>query len=317
MHSPSTWQHTTVLLAEAIDALVTTPDGVYVDGTFGRGGHTRALLARLSARARVVAIDRDPQAIEAATTGPQRISDARFSIHHASFAQLQATLAALGLHKIDGLLLDLGVSSPQIDDASRGFSFRLDGPLDMRMDTTRGESVAQFLARADERHIAEVIRDYGQERFAVQVAKALVARREGGHPVRTTRELSELVARAVKTREPGQDPATRTFQALRIFVNAELAELEQVLSATLQLLHPAGRLVVISFHSLEDRIVKSFITRESRAVVDRRAPFAPPPPLLLKAIARIRPSDAEVRANPRSRSAIMRVAERTPVEAEA
>jgi 16S rRNA (cytosine1402-N4)-methyltransferase len=314
---PNTWQHTTVLLAEAIDALVTTPDGVYVDGTFGRGGHTRALLARLSTRARLVAIDRDPQAVQAATTGEQRIVDPRFSIHHTSFGQMAPLLASLGIRRVDGLLLDLGVSSPQIDDASRGFSFRLDGPLDMRMDTTRGESVAQFLARADERHIAEVIRDYGQERFAVQVAKALVARREGGHPIRTTRELSELVARAVKTREPGQDPATRTFQALRIFVNAELAELEQVLSATLQLLNPAGRLVVISFHSLEDRIVKSFIARESRAEVDRRAPFAPPPPLRLKAIARIRPSDAEVRANPRSRSAIMRVAERTPVEAEA
>jgi 16S rRNA (cytosine1402-N4)-methyltransferase len=311
MHHPSTWQHTTVLLAEAIDALVTTPDGVYVDGTYGRGGHARALLARLSPRGRVVAIDRDPQAVAAATAGAQRIADARFSIHHARFAQLAPTLAALGLNQIDGLLLDLGVSSPQIDDPARGFSFRFDGPLDMRMDTTCGESAAQFLARADERHIAEVIRDYGEERYAVQVAKALVARREGGHPVRTTGELSELVARAVRTREPGQDPATRTFQALRIFVNAELEELEQVLSATLQLLKPAGRMVVISFHSLEDRIVKTFIARESRDAVDRRAPFAPAPPRRLRAIARIKPSEAEVRANPRARSAIMRVAERT------
>ena len=310
---PSTWQHTTVLLAEAIDALVTTPDGIYVDGTFGRGGHSRALLARLSPRGRLIAIDRDPQAVEAASSGDTRVSDPRFSIHHTSFAQLVPTLAAIGVTRIDGLLLDLGVSSPQIDNPARGFSFRFDGPLDMRMDTTRGESAADFLARADERHIAEVIRDHGEERFAVQIAKALVARREAGEPVRTTRQLSELVARAVKTREPGQDPATRTFQALRIFVNAELEELEQGLSAALQLLAPQGRLVVISFHSLEDRIVKTFIARESRSEVDRRAPFAPEKPHRLRAIARIKPGETEVRANPRSRSAVMRVAERTEV----
>jgi 16S rRNA (cytosine1402-N4)-methyltransferase len=225
------------------------------------------------------------------------------------------TLAALGVNKVHGLLLDLGVSSPQIDDPSRGFSFRFDGPLDMRMDTTRGESAADFLARADERHIAEVVRDYGEERFAVSVAKALVARREGGHPVRTTAELSHVVAGAVKTREPGQDPATRTFQALRIFVNAELEELEQGLKAALGLLAPGGRLVVISFHSLEDRIVKNFIARESKSEFDRRAPFAPERPSRLKAIARVKPSETEVRANPRSRSAIMRIAERTEVPA--
>ena len=305
--------HTTVLLAEAIDALVTTPDGAYLDATYGRGGHARALLQRLSPRARLVAIDRDPGAIAAATTGPARLADARFSIHHTSFAQMLPVLAALGVDRLDGILLDLGVSSPQIDDPARGFSFRFDGPLDMRMDTTRGESAAEFLARADERHIAEVIRDYGEERFALQVAKALVARREGGSPVRTTRQLSELVAGAVKTREPGQNPATRTFQALRIFVNAELAELEQALSAALQLLVPGGRLVVISFHSLEDRIVKTFIARESRSEVDRRAPFAPAKPHRLAAIARIKPGETELRANPRARSAVMRVAERTAV----
>ena len=311
MDSQQTWQHTTVLRAEAIEHLVTTPDGVYLDGTFGRGGHSRELLSRLSPQGRVVAIDRDPQAIAAAASGETQITDPRFSIHHTAFAQMLPTLRGLGIEQVDGLLLDLGVSSPQIDDPERGFSFRFDGPLDMRMDTTRGESAAEFLARADERHIAEVIREYGEERFAVQVAKALVARREGGDPVRTTRQLSEVVARAVKTREPGQDPATRTFQALRIFVNAELEELEQGLSAALQLLKPHGRLVVISFHSLEDRIVKTFIARESRTEVDRRAPFAPEPEHRLRALHRIKPGETEIRANPRSRSAVMRVAERT------
>ncbi|MGD9832776.1 MAG: 16S rRNA (cytosine(1402)-N(4))-methyltransferase RsmH [Piscinibacter sp.] len=306
------WQHTTVLLAEAIDSLLTTPDGVYVDGTFGRGGHSRALLSRLSARGRLIAFDRDPEAVAAARA---TISDPRFSIHHARFGAMKETLAAQGVAGIDGLLLDLGVSSPQIDNPARGFSFRFDAPLDMRMDPTRGESAADFLARADERHIAEVIRDHGEERFALQIAKALVARREGGNPVRTTGELSEVVARAVKTREPGQDPATRTFQGLRIHVNAELEELEQGLSSGVELLNPSGRLVVISFHSLEDRIVKAFIARESRSEVDRRAPFAPEKPHRLRSIGRIKPSEAEVRANPRARSAVMRVAERTEVPA--
>ena len=261
-------QHKSVLLDEAVDALVTRTDGVYVDGTFGRGGHARRLLERLSAEARLIAFDRDPEAIASASAGAEAIADPRFSIHHVTFGQMKATLAALGVDRVDGVLLDLGVSSPQIDAAERGFSFRFDGPLDMRMDPTRGESAADFLERADERHIAEVIRDYGEERFAVQVAKALVARRQSGNPVRTTRQLSDVVAGAVKTREPGQDPATRTFQALRIFVNAELEELEQGLSAALEMLAPGGRLVVISFHSLEDRIVKTFIVRESRSAID-------------------------------------------------
>ena len=308
-------QHTTVLLNEAVDALVTSPDGIYLDGTYGRGGHSRLLLQRLSPHGRLVAIDRDVQAVEAASTNEAtRVTDPRFSIHHTSFAHMAATLAAQGVSKVDGLLLDLGVSSPQIDDPARGFSFRFDGPLDMRMDTTRGESAADFLARADERQLTEVIRDYGEERFALQVAKALVARRESGNPVRTTGELSDVVARAVKTREAGQNPATRTFQALRIFVNAELEELEQGLNASLELLRPGGRLVVISFHSLEDRIVKTFIARESKHVFDRRAPFAEPKAMRLHSIARVKPSDDEVRANPRSRSAVMRVAERTDVE---
>jgi len=303
--------HTTVLLHEAIDALVTQPDGIYVDGTFGRGGHTRELLSRLGPGARVIGIDRDPVAVAAAKDGPDAVRDPRFEIVHASFAQLPAALAERGIGKITGLLLDLGVSSPQIDTPERGFSFRFDGPLDMRMDTTRGETAADFLARADERHIAEVIRDYGEERFAVSIAKALVAQRESGAPVRTTRELSAVVARSVKTREANQDPATRTFQALRIFVNAELEELEQVLNASLDLLEEGGRLAVISFHSLEDRIVKTFIARESKAEIDRRAPFAPPARALrLHALGRIKPGPTEVLQNGRARSAILRVAER-------
>lgn len=309
----ATWQHTTVLLEEAIDALVTTPSGVYVDGTFGRGGHSRRLLQRLAPTGRLVAFDRDPEAIAAATDGPARVIDARFSIHHANFADMPAELAALGIAQVNGVLLDLGVSSPQIDNPTRGFSFRFDGPLDMRMDPTRGESAADFLARADERTIAEVIRDYGEERFAVSIAKAIVARREGGDAVRTTAQLSQLVARAVRTREAGQDPATRTFQALRIFVNAELEALEQGLMAALGLLAPRGRLVVIAFHSLEDRIVKTFIARESKPVFDRRAPFAEPKPVRMNAIARGKASAAEVAANPRARSAVLRVAERTDI----
>ena len=315
MSTAADFVHTTVLLNEAVDALVTDPDGIYVDGTYGRGGHSRLLLQRLGRAGRLVAIDRDPQAIAAATAGETRVDDPRFSIHHTAFSQLLPTLAALGVTRVNGLLLDLGVSSPQIDNAERGFSFRFDGPLDMRMDTSRGESAAEFLARADERQIAEVIRNYGEERFAVQVAKALVARREGGSPVRTTAELSEVVARAVKTREPGQNPATRTFQALRIFVNAELQELEQGLNASLDLLVEGGRLVVISFHSLEDRIVKTFIARESKSAFDRRAPFAAPKPTRFESLGRVKPGETELRANPRSRSAVMRVAQRTEVAA--
>ena len=309
----TTWSHTTVLLHEAIDALVTSPDGIYVDGTFGRGGHSRLLLSRLSPAGRLIAFDRDPEAVAAATQGATRVEDPRFSIHHANFAQMPEVLADLGIAQVQGVLLDLGVSSPQIDNPARGFSFRFDAPLDMRMDPTRGESAADFLARADERLLTEVIRDYGEERFARQIAKALVARREGGHAVRTTGELSQLVARAVRTREAGQDPATRTFQALRIFVNAELEALEQGLSACLDLLAPGARLAVISFHSLEDRRVKEFIARESRDVVDRRAPFAPPRAMRMQSLGRVRAGEDELRANPRARSAILRVAERTDV----
>ncbi len=311
MNTAPAWRHTTVLLPEAVQALVTQPGGLYVDGTFGRGGHSRAVLALLAPEGRLVGFDKDPQAVAEAAS----IGDARFSIRHASFADMAAELQALGITRVHGVLLDLGVSSPQLDDASRGFSFRHDAPLDMRMDTTRGETAADFLARAEMREIAEVLRDLGEERFAVPIAKALVARRESGSPVRRTGELSALVARTVKTREPGQDPATRTFQALRIHVNAELEALRQGLNAALDLLLPNGRLVVISFHSLEDRIVKTFIARESRDEVDRRAPMAPPRALRLRALGRVKPSDAEVAANPRARSAVMRVAERTEAEA--
>jgi 16S rRNA (cytosine1402-N4)-methyltransferase len=299
----SKWQHTTVLLNEAVAALLTKPDGTYVDATFGRGGHSRLILAKLSGSGRLIAFDKDPDAIAEAS----RLVDPRFSIRHQGFRHLGELPAA----SVAGVLLDLGVSSPQVDNPARGFSFRSDGPLDMRMDTTRGESVAQWLATAPAVQIAEVIRDYGEERFAVPIAKAIVARRQERGPLATTAELAQLVAGAVKTREPGQDPATRTFQALRIFVNAELEELQQALEASLNILEPHGRLVVISFHSLEDRIVKQFIAQHSREVFDRRAPFAPPKAMKLKALGRVKPSAAEVAANPRSRSAIMRVAERT------
>jgi 16S rRNA (cytosine1402-N4)-methyltransferase len=298
-----TWQHTTVLLNEAVAALLGKPDSTYVDATFGRGGHSRLVLSRLGAQGRLIAFDKDPEAIAEAA----RIADPRFSIRHEGFRHL----GELPAHSVAGVLLDLGVSSPQIDNPARGFSFRGDGPLDMRMDTTRGESVAQWLATAEAGQIAEVIREYGEERFAVQIAKAVVARRQERGPLSTTAELAQLVAGAVKTREPGQDPATRTFQALRIFINAELEELQQALEASLDILEPQGRLVVISFHSLEDRIVKQFIAKHSREVFDRRAPFAPPQAMKLKAVERVKPSAEEVAANPRARSAIMRVAERT------
>ena len=306
--------HTTVLLDEAVEALLAhrTSGGSprYVDATFGRGGHTRCLLARLPATATVIAFDKDPEAIAEA----RRLGDERLEVRHAGFAQM----ADLPEASVQGVLMDLGVSSPQIDDPARGFSFRADGPLDMRMDPTRGESVAQWLARADVRQIAEVIRDYGEERFALSIAKAIDARRQSGQPLVRTAELAQLVAGAVKIREAGQEPATRTFQALRIFINAELEELQQALNASLRVLAPGGRLAVISFHSLEDRIVKKFIARESRETVDRRQPGWMLPsghqPRLI-ALGRIRPGIDEIAANPRSRSAVMRVAERTAAPA--
>ena len=295
------------MLNEAIAALQVNPDGHYIDATFGRGGHSRLLLSKLSALGRLTAFDKDLDAIAEAKT----IVDPRFSIRHEGFMHLDQLPAASAA----GVLMDLGVSSPQIDNPVRGFSFRQEGPLDMRMDTTRGQSVAEWLADASIETMTEVIRDYGEERFAGQIAKAIDRRRQERGPLGTTTELAEVVAGAVKTREPGKDPATRTFQAFRIFINAELEELARALEASLKVLQPGGRLVVISFHSLEDRIVKQFIASHSRDVFDRRAPFAVPKIMRFKALGRTKPSDEEVAGNPRSRSAVMRVAERTGADA--
>jgi 16S rRNA (cytosine1402-N4)-methyltransferase len=305
-------QHRTVLLQEAVDGLITRTDGTYIDGTFGRGGHSRAILQRLGEAGRLIAFDKDPLAIATA----QQIQDSRFSIQHDSFAALRDAASERGVGRVSGVLLDLGVSSPQVDDPERGFSFRAQGPLDMRMDPTRGESAAEWLARATVQEITEVIRDYGEERFAFQIAKALVARRAESDrlgPLDSTRELAEIVGHVVKTREKGKDPATRTFQAIRIHVNQELAELQVVLESALALLEQGGRLVVISFHSLEDRIVKRFMQAHASApAVDRRLPIRavdlPSPPL--RVVGRVFPSDAEVADNPRARSAVMRIAER-------
>ena len=305
------FQHRTVLLNEAIEALALDGDrkqGIYVDGTFGRGGHSRLILQKLGERGRLLAFDKDTYAIANASS----ITDPRFGIVHDSFATLAEALSARGIGQLDGVLLDLGISSPQVDDAARGFSFRADGPLDMRMDTTRGMSAAEWLATETEQKIEKVIRDYGEERFAFQIAKAIVARR-AVQPISSTRQLAEIVANAVKTREKGKDPATRTFQAIRIFINQELEELEVVLAEAFRHLAPHGRLVVISFHSLEDRIVKQFMAGKAKvAQPDRRLPIRavdlPQPEM--KLLGRVMPSDEEVRENPRSRSAVMRVAER-------
>jgi 16S rRNA (cytosine1402-N4)-methyltransferase len=301
--------HRTVLLEEAVDALAIKPDGLYVDGTFGRGGHSRLILSRLGPNGRLIAFDKDPAAIAEAQT----INDPRFTIVHDGFRTLSDALDELGIQHINGLLLDLGVSSPQLDDGSRGFSFRFDAPLDMRMDTTRGQTAADWINSADEKDIAEVIRDYGEERFAKQVAAAIVARRLE-RPFATTRELATVVATAVRTREPGQDPATRTFQAVRIFINRELEELALILPQALARLSTGGRLSIIAFHSLEDRIVKRFVQDASKHDLPDRLPVRaadiPAPPL--KAVGKpVRASDEEVAANPRARSAILRIAERT------
>jgi 16S rRNA (cytosine1402-N4)-methyltransferase len=301
-------EHIPVLLTEALDALAVRPDGVYVDGTFGRGGHSRSLLARLGPAGRLIALDRDPTAIAAGQT----IDDARFTLVHARFAELASVLDDLGVTAVDGVLLDIGVSSPQLDDAARGMSFRQDAPLDMRMDTSRGETVAKWLARADEADIKEVIRNYGEERFASAIAKAIVAAR-GERPVDTTYQLAQIVASAVRTREAGQHPATRSFQALRIFINKELEELSLVLPQALDVLKPAGRLAVICFHSLEDRIVKRFMADQANPPqpprgMPLRADQLPKPKMTL--IARIRAGTEEIARNPRARSATLRVAEK-------
>jgi 16S rRNA (cytosine1402-N4)-methyltransferase len=310
------FQHRTVLLDEAVDALALTgarANGVYVDGTFGRGGHSRLILSKLGADARLLAFDKDLQAIATA----EQIADPRFAIVHDSFATMDTALAARGVQQVDGILLDLGISSPQVDDAARGFSFRNDGPLDMRMDTTRGVSAATWLATETEQQLEKVIRNYGEERFAFQIAKAIVASR-AVEPISSTRQLAGIVANAVKTREKGKDPATRTFQAIRIFINKELEDLEQGLNAAYSMLAPGARLVVISFHSLEDRMVKQFMASKVKLEQpDRRLPIRAVdlPQPLMKLISKQKPSDAEIDANPRSRSAVMRVAERLPTKA--
>jgi 16S rRNA (cytosine1402-N4)-methyltransferase len=301
MTTPSL-QHTTVLLDEAVNALVTGADESYIDATFGRGGHSRLILSKLGVSGKLMVFDKDPAAIAVA----EAIGDARLTIRHEGFRHVKDLPAASAA----GLLMDLGVSSPQIDTPERGFSFRFDAPLDMRMDTTCGQTVAQWLLVADVNQITEVIRDYGEERFAGSIAKAIVARREEGVPISTTAQLARLVADTVKTREQGQNPATRTFQAFRIFINAELEELQQALEASLDVLKPGGRLVVISFHSLEDRIVKQFIAKHSKEEFDRRVPIAPNKAMKLKAMGRIRAGSFEVSANVRSRSAVMRIAQR-------
>ena len=310
--------HRPVLLAEAVTALLESPllqiespeKSILIDGTFGRGGHTRALLGALQPNGQLLAFDKDLQAIAEA----KKIKDARFQIIHSSFASMAQHAEPVS---VAGVLLDLGISSPQVDEAERGFSFRRDGPLDMRMNTTTGLTAAQWLNQAGVDDIAHVIKTYGEERFALPIAKAILARRELNQPLATTMELATLVASVIKKREPGQDPATRTFQALRIFINKELDDLTLGLQAALDLLKPGGRLVVISFHSLEDRIVKQFMQTHSTVEVPRGLPIRAKdlPQGELELISRVKPSSAEVSENPRARSAVMRVAQKRSHEA--
>jgi len=285
--------------------------GVWVDGTFGRGGHSRALLAGLAPQARLVVFDKDPQAIAEARS--LAASDSRVTVCHQGFSELEVTLAGLGVEQIEGVLLDVGVSSPQIDDAERGFSFMRDGPLDMRMDTTRGPTAAQWLATASESEIREVIKHHGEERYAFQIAKAIAARR-AQQPIGRTHELAELVAGVVRTREKGQHPATRTFQAVRIHINRELAELAHALAGALNRLAPGGRLAVISFHSLEDRLVKQFMAAAANpGAATARLPLreSERPQPVLRLLGKRFAEAQEVAENPRARSAVLRVAERT------
>jgi 16S rRNA (cytosine1402-N4)-methyltransferase len=300
-----TYTHRPVLLAEAVTAVLgeaSLHSQVIVDGTFGRGGHSREILRAMSLSSKLIAFDKDPLAIAEAQT----VTDPRFQIIHESFASMAEHIPA---SSVDGVLMDLGISSPQIDDPNRGFSFQQDGPLDMRMDTTRGQSAQEWLAVAELKDIARVIKDYGEERFALPIAKAIVARREQGDTLNRTRELATLVASVVRTREAGQNPATRTFQAIRIYINKELADLEDGLSAAFNCLKPGGLLAVISFHSLEDRIVKQFMQSLSSVSVPRGLPLTESqmPKPYAEVLSRVKPSVQEVKENPRSRSAILRV----------
>ncbi len=305
--------HVTVMLEEAVEGLKVKPAGIYVDGTFGRGGHSRKILEKLGSEGRLIALDRDLAAVSSAAS----IQDARFQIVHRHFAAMEEVLVELGISAVDGVLLDLGISSPQIDIGERGFSFRFDGPLDMRMDQSSGQTAAEFIAVVTEQKLAEVIKAYGEERFAKQIARAIVASRARGDAITTTKQLAKVVADAVPKIEPGQDPATRTFQALRIFLNKELEELSLVLPQCLRILAPQGRLSVISFHSLEDRIVKQFVKGEQdRDDLPSNFPVLAKdlPQPRMKAIGKAqKPSATEVKKNPRSRSAVLRVAERTNV----
>ena len=286
-------------------------EGVWVDGTFGRGGHSRALLQQLAPSARLIVFDRDPVAVEAARA--LAATDERVTVRHSPFAAMQTELAELGITQVNGILLDVGVSSPQIDDGSRGFSFMREGPLDMRMDTTSGQTAAEWLAEASIDDMREVIKRYGEERFAFQIAKAIAARRTQ-QGISTTTELAELVAGVVRTREKGQHPATRTFQAIRIHVNRELEELASALAAALNLLAPEGRLAVISFHSLEDRVVKQFMAAAANpGAATARLPLreSERPQPLLQLRGKLVADESETAANPRARSAVLRVAQRT------
>ena len=302
--------HATVLLNEAVEALHVKADGVYVDCTFGRGGHSRLILGRLGERGRLIALDKDPTAVAAG----RAISDTRFHLEHSGFEHLGEVLHKLGVEQVDGVLLDLGVSSPQLDDEQRGFSFRFDAPLDMRMDTSKGETAAEWLATAEEGELAEVIHDYGEERFARQIARAIVAARQE-RAIHTTKQLSDIVAQSVRTREPGKNPATRTFQAIRIHINRELEELESVLPQCVDHLKPGGRMAVISFHSLEDRMVKHFMRDMAQGdKLPKSVPIraAEVPQGRLRLIGKpVYASPEEVAANPRARSAVLRVAERS------
>jgi len=311
--APSSSEHITVLLDEAVHALSVKADGIYVDGTFGRGGHSKKILSQLGANGRLIAFDRDL----AAVASSQSINDPRFGMMHSHFASMQARLADIGVSAVDGILLDLGISSPQIDEAERGFSFRYDAPLDMRMDQSSGQTAAEFLSRTTEQQLAEVIKNYGEERFAKSIARAIIKERDDGRPITTTGQLTQIVANTVTRFEPGQNPATRTFQALRIFVNQELEELSLTLPQCLALLKPQGRLAVISFHSLEDRMVKQFVRdQENRDDLPSNFPVRAadlPQPKLISVGKAVKPSAKEVKLNPRSRSAVLRVAERTSV----
>ncbi|OGT21306.1 MAG: 16S rRNA (cytosine(1402)-N(4))-methyltransferase [Gammaproteobacteria bacterium RBG_16_57_12] len=303
--------HLPVLLEEALEGLKIKENGIYIDGTFGRGGHSGAILAQLGEEGQLLGIDKDPEAVRAAQT--RFGGDNRFAIVQGTFAAIKNhAVNRWWLGKVDGILLDLGVSSPQLDDSNRGFSFRLEGPLDMRMDFTSGMSAAHWLAQAAEREIAEVLREYGEERFARRIARAIVAARQES-PIVTTLRLAEIVRQANPAWERDKDPATRSFQAIRIFINSELEDLEIALAQALEVLGPGGRLAVISFHSLEDRIVKRFMRAQSRGdefppdLPVRHAQLNPRLQLVGKAI---RPGEAELARNPRARSAVLRIAEK-------